>query len=379
MTSLQILLTVLVALCLVESIVWVPAQSIGFRAAFTTDPVFKQIATFRVADLGGIAFVFPALTRSAIFVSTQIPFSVSPDGIAIRWPEDHPAFGQFIPFEDLSTIEAVQRNLVLNERTRFPLASRYEAKVFARFVCELQRSPHTNRGDIINRFIASRMDPRLADSALKDFKKKTDILAGLCGSISIILFLMAPLLVWRRGFAATWFQILFCIFLNALLIAYFFHRSGKALAADGGGDLVEFATILLSPMSALNATQPLALSVSANFDPIAIAASRGATKDFRLLCSAAIRKMEFEPLVDGTANEQFAASDQWFRDQYLNELKKVAAQLGSDLADLDPPPSRDSAMAVSYCPRCHAQYSREDGACSDCSGIALKRFDVEPH
>ncbi len=37
------------------------------------------------------------------------------------------------------------------------------------------------------------------------------------------------------------------------------------------------------------------------------------------------------------------------------------------------PPDEGEAGATAFCPRCHAQYVRPDGTCSDCSGVALVR------
>jgi hypothetical protein len=37
-------------------------------------------------------------------------------------------------------------------------------------------------------------------------------------------------------------------------------------------------------------------------------------------------------------------------------------------------PARQSEGAVAYCPRCLSEYAGATDVCSDCEGVALKRF-----
>src|SRR5262249_11094698 len=43
-------------------------------------------------------------------------------------------------------------------------------------------------------------------------------------------------------------------------------------------------------------------------------------------------------------------------------------------AELLQPPSATDSTCLSYCPRCHAQFTSASGECSDCGGLPLLPF-----
>jgi len=49
-------------------------------------------------------------------------------------------------------------------------------------------------------------------------------------------------------------------------------------------------------------------------------------------------------------------------------------QSGLRLDQLTAAPARSEPESRAYCPRCHIQFTRAEGTCSDC-GVSLRRFD----
>jgi hypothetical protein len=372
MNSLGILLIALVALYIAESGVWIPPGSVGFRAIFLLGRRLKLSAPPKRSS--SVCFVYPPPVRSAVFISSPFPFFLSPDGVAIRSSGGNADMSdEFIAFANLVKVETAERKLILNGQHQFLLASKFEALAFAELINRIRELPQNERQEAVSQGIASRMDPVAADSKVAAFEDKTETLAALCGSLFFLVFVLLPVVVWRWGISRTWLQILVCVGLHVVLIAFFFLRSNAAL--EGEADLTQLGTILLSPVSALHATKPLALLTSAGLDPAAIAAARDSDEDFRLLASAAIRDLKFEYGENSAPNHEFRICAQWFRDSYLDRLEVLAVALGLNPRELNLPPKRDSPMSQAYCPRCHAQYARRAGNCSDCESVALSPFD----
>jgi hypothetical protein len=172
-----------------------------------------------------------------------------------------------------------------------------------------------------------------------------------CNTLWIFVWSVAPAIVFWRGLAGTWRGLLLSGLgiLGCILFTYW--RAHRALYPDARAER-RSQTILMgvSPLGAIRAVDHLSHRLLADTHPMVAAMA---------LCPRA----ESVRL----ARWLYFAPDQ--RDESLRRFLE-AAGLWSDVVA---PPGAGEAGATAFCPRCHAQYVRSDGTCSDCSGVMLVR------
>jgi hypothetical protein len=376
MISFALFIVVLLALYLAECVVFVQKGSIAFRESM----IFKRRTTLltkpRVNPVPGIALAFPFVGHSDVLLCSRPPFALSPTGIAIPLGlSASQSAGPFLRFENILSIESAQNKLVLNRYVRFATASKYEAELFAGLLNKIKQARPENRAELIARSISDSLSLSYADSRLDAFETETSIVRAFSSFLVAVFFILTPVAVWRFGIAVAWPFLAACVVTNILAILWAFLRSCKELRTRLKFDsAMESAMICLSPIHALRATKSLALYVSAELDPLAIAAARGSRAEFLALASVAVRTMI--PDVDSYRGDSrdYEECARWYRERFEQAVARIIRTLGLPEDALHAPPNREALVSMSYCPRCHSQYVIATGVCDDCGGVPLRAF-----
>lgn len=177
-----------------------------------------------------------------------------------------------------------------------------------------------------------------------------------CISLWIFVCGFAPAIVFWRGLAATWPELLFLgLAILGLTLAAFW-RAHRRLYPDARGER-RSKTILMgvSPLGAIRAADHLSHGLLARAHPLVAAVALCPREEAVRLA----RWLYFAP--DGhdpDVRRYLESSDLW---------DVVAA-----------PPRLEEMGAAAFCPRCHAQYVRASGDCSDCAGVGLRPRTPSP-
>ncbi|MGH9314057.1 MAG: hypothetical protein ACRD1S_12785 [Vicinamibacterales bacterium] len=203
--------------------------------------------------------------------------------------------------------------------------------------------------------------PRLAPSkdAQREAAKRIDRFYEVaepvwvaCNMLWIFVCCVAPAIVFWRGLAGTWPALLITgLAILGFILVTFWHAH-RGLYPDAS-DERRSKTLLMgvSPLGAIRAVDYLSHRALAGTDPI-IAAIALCPRDEAVRLA---RWLYFVPDHRDAGLRQFLeSSDLW---------DEVVA-----------PPHAGETGATAFCPRCHAQYVRADGTCSDCSGVELVKW-----
>jgi hypothetical protein len=186
-----------------------------------------------------------------------------------------------------------------------------------------------------------------AAAAVERFYKAAEPVRIGANTLWVYLFVAAPAVVYWRGLAATWQTLL----LSGLVILAFtlcaFWTAHADLCPGGRAERREKAILMaLSPLGAVRAVDHLSYRFLAATHPLVAAVE---------LCDRA-------EIVRLARWMYFAAPDAALR-RFLEECDLWQA--------VTSPPESGEPGASTFCPRCHAQYSRDTGECSDCAGVGL--------
>jgi hypothetical protein len=196
----------------------------------------------------------------------------------------------------------------------------------------------------------------LSKSAQKAAAKRIDLFFDSarpvwigCNAMWMFVWCLAPAIVFFRGLAGTWRELLLIGvgILGFILVTYL--RAHRRLYPEAKAERRSHAMLMgVSPLGAIRAVDHLSYRLLAEMHPLVAAMA---------LCPRA----------------ESVRLARWFYfapDHNDDGLRRFLEQAGL-WSDVTAPPEAGEAGATAFCPRCHAQYVRPDGTCSDCSGIDL--------
>jgi hypothetical protein len=188
------------------------------------------------------------------------------------------------------------------------------------------------------------------------FYEVVEPLRVACNSLWIFVFGLAPVIVFWRGLAGTWPELLLLglAFLGFTLVVFW--RGHRRLYPEARGER-RSKTILMgvSPLGAIRAADHLSHRLLAGAHPLVAAVALCPREEAVRLA----RWLYFAPDgQDPDVRRYLESSDLW---------DAVAA-----------PPRLEEMGAAAFCPRCHAQYVRASGECSDCAGVGLVKRAEAP-
>ena len=380
MKEFAILLVVLLFLYFVECGVWVPAGSVAFRLRSNRTRAIRMLTKPRAMARPSIAFAFPFSFRGGVVVFPPLPISVCPRGIAVDpWTVAEATRREFVAFENVSSIDVIQRDLVVNGTLFAVMASEVQAAKFEKIVKRLKERTLQDRSAEIERELSESLDTDIVHSKLEEYVKKTSELTLDSLALFVTIFVASPIVVWRWGLVDTWPFLLCSVVLIVVLTAWDYHRTNRELFPTSTvSQWRAIASILLSPPAAMHATKYLARDFGRDCHPLALAAARCTKEDFRSLASRVLRDLRFPRETGAPADSLALDCTNWFAHQLGNAVSSFLRKNGQEPDELIAPPARASNLAHSYCPRCLSQFVMPEGLCTDCGGIRLRSLTPSP-
>jgi hypothetical protein len=190
---------------------------------------------------------------------------------------------------------------------------------------------------------------REIDARAKEVQAKTGVLRLLAWILFGQLFIVAPALAWRFGFAQIGLLLIAAFAIANAVIAFTFFRTHRRIdRGDRWHRWTHAIVMLIATPSAVRAVDQATRHAMRGFDPLAVA-SRLAGNDDPLVRTM-LRELA-HPLPGANTGARHDAAHR------------------AGLAHREEPPQRSGEAAL-YCPRCLSQYVQGTASCTDC-GIAL--------
>ena len=358
MTELGTLFLVVLAVYVVQCICWVSPDSAVFVLNFRGRGKRK-----------GEGFVWSALDIAAFFANPFPPlspllvthwpgFQLNPDSILFIGSKGETVA---IPWEKLVVSHSGPK--LLCNGTRVFKGDETQIQSYSELLQQIRQAKRAQREQIIQKWLRTSVNMESAARRVKVFHRRSLWLKVVSNLQFFFLFLLLPLAITAFVPRILWLAI-FTVVATSILIAVDFwslHRELLAKAKDAR--FKSTLTIMLSPISAIRACDPICHDLVANYHPVAVAGAICPDAEFAALAGEHLRGSKFGVF-----------ANQWYQKKLQDSIERVVRQRGLEMEQLLVPAVQTSGCVL-YCPRCLAQYVTKRAECADCGYETLTAFN----
>jgi len=378
----QLFLFILVAVYLGECLTLVPRDAVALLASWTD----RWRVGFPSALMGsaklGMIFGNPLPPLGRTLFCQAWPFSVSPDAIygytaLTAHPEGRTGqSGRFWPFEQVRTVSAEEKNVLINGEKFCRALSAPHAASLASLIREMVRMLPGNREEAIARALRDALDTRTVAVRAESWREHERGLRWLANAVFVMVFAVCPLVAVGYGLWSTWPYLLAALLGLMIAIAVMLSRAHRVIHPGAGGDRVlSVALAATVPTITIRACDYLSRDLLAGFHPLAAAHALLAPGEFRRFARRILLDAR-EPIrpVCPSAEAGAAECESWYRARLREEMETFLSAQGIQPGDLAAPPAPRDAQSAGYCPRCEGQFTQPEGTCGNCGGIPVRAF-----
>ena len=267
--------------------------------------------------------------------------------------------------EDLNKAQKEGKRVWLSGSKHWDLGSDIESSLLTEQLAELAQLPAEDRLNWFERQIQKMFDIEAIQTRLHQFRVQTQII-NLLGilSLSSMFFGLSIIFYTKSGhlYISSIGLFVLCLWLLTLFLTWTAHR--KLYPAAKADRYKKLGLLILSPAGVARATAILSRDLLVQYHPLAVASALLSTDDFRKFASETVRDW-YHPLDSATKlHPQLHQALQDAMEKIIVDAKLSTEELLSIEDAVE-------ASAKTYCPRCGANYSIEEGFCADCPTIKL--------
>ena len=372
MTDRQILYLALALIYLSECFIWVSSKGIAFRKSVTEWGVVFSSTLFG-NESGGLALAYPLPFLGRFYMTYLMPVSFSPEGILnvsietlTRKIPKVPIDQKFYAYSEIDAVENKGNVIWINNEPFCKCGSVTQATSLVTAIQHLLKQK--DKAKQIDKYNCALLNNDKIKELIKVFDEKTDKLSIICNVQFFVSFCIAPALVYVFGSA---FIVWSCIYLiiSNLCIITMFNIVHKYLLPEHAKERINdsFKMFFCPPLS-IRAVDIISLPYLSNYHPLAVAYNTIDEARFQVFAKQALLSFNFpnELIKDMEFNHVL----QWHLDSMNSSVSKYLSEVGLDTKKMNDAPER-SSDTNSFCPRCHTQFTLENGQCSECTGVML--------
>ncbi len=357
---------------LLECGYFAPRGAQAFHSAFggkcrpaTSLPIFE-------GRPGVARFANPLPPLGRVFVTSSSPLSFSPEGLIAFvpwWPGNPPRreqTGKILAWEEIQEVATIDREVRIDGRSFLVADSREQAARVAADIAGLMETAPVKREGAIEKVLRSRTDSAAARERVAAWEQAGADHRFLANVLLLLLFLGIPLTARHYGVEVMLLPGLAALLVLTGLTLFTFRQAHRRLYPEERG--IRVKNLLLrafAPPALIRAPDVLSQPLLAGFHPLAAAAALLPRDDFREYAAGVLRDV-VHPLPPA-APEDGAEIVSWYRRLLDRELRRLIRGEGIDPEDLLRLPVPTDAGVRSCCPRCLAEFTIEEGECSDCA------------
>jgi hypothetical protein len=380
LSDLELLFLVTALLYGFECICWLRRGSVAFRTWIGRNWEIVQPGALLGNQKGGFTFAHPLPPLGTLFVGTQFPFTLTPDGVLAFIassvnPLGRPAWsGRFFPFEQIRDIKASGRKVLIDRELAARTNSPTHAENLAQKLRELKELKVDAREQAIKKLLAETLNIEALKKDWDNFQERTSSLQLLTNILFVCLFFTTPWAIHRVGVVHTWPFLLGGLFVLTLSTALVFRRAHKALFPQASDPrFAHFMMIMLWPVAAIRSADMISRPLLETYHPLALAKVFCRDEQFAQFARFILREVRFPAGASGIEPANLERARQG-TELWNAAVTKFLNRHGLKIEELLERPARADAESLSYCPRCLAQFTTRDGVCVDCGGLPLVPF-----
>jgi len=381
---------ILTGLYLFESLAWVSSGAVAIRSYFGRFRCPTRTHRLLGNDAGYLP-TFGIAPFDATLIAESCPISVAREGVygyvagslvgVDAGVDSGPASWLYCPWDRIGEIKVVDRELRLDGKMLCRLSTAGAARSLAGSLSEIAGQPQQEREVAISRFVARQFDTQPIQDRIDAWRAATRRLRF----VSLLLFCwifpvgIARYQGWLPGFSdvetiAVYLAIVLLLWWLCSGLMFYGHR--RLYPGDRPQRWKLFLTSLVSPAAAMRSPDHLARRLVGISHPVAVAAAFCADDEVCQWTGRLARDLLFPKPPQGVPAESSYGTDEvaigivrQYREASLAALWAFAKERGFDLEPLLSQPQRDDPQAVSYCPRCHQEFSLVASRCGQCGDL----------
>lgn len=367
MSDLEYLYAVMVVFYLAECTHWIRTAAAPFIA--WTGRCFRPSKPFFTAAGrdGGFHFASPLPTGGTFLVASAWPFALSP--VAVVNP-----VGTMVCFDDAPEFTARRHRLMVGKLQLAALSSPAQARRLVALLNQLVATAQGEREEVITARMRAALDSAALSARLGSFRTVSRLPGILASVLLVFVFFLAPLVIWWLGVMMAWPWLLGGLVILSAVNSIGFLRAHRRLHPDLEDErFAHFLMVLLFPPAAMRTGDMLSRPLLEPFHPLAAASELCRPEEFEALACRVACGLRYPATRPASTTAGAGAVWGWHDRAMARAVEGLLVQHDLSLDQLVAPPAQADAGSRSYCPRCHAQFTRETGTCSDC-GVGLASF-----
>ena len=365
MTDGQLLLTVFAVFYFVECLHWLPLQCVVLKTWATRRGWAAGKPSQHVAARGtGLAIAWPLPPLGSFFVAQ--PWPVIPDADGLWIGEGQVSQGHRLKWEDLH-LRREEKTITVAPGLQVQCTSPRAATLLEAFLRQTATLKPKKRSDAIESWWNDSLSLPKARAMKRKFVLASWILRMPCILVFIIAFFWLPLLYWRFG-SDSWRLLLgvASLWLMNLLVALTWRSLAARLFPEPKGSRwMEVLHLTLIPSHTIRAIDLIGIETMVGLHPLAAASAVLKAEALQSFASQLWLDWKYKPEADPLHPAVALV---------LPRLEAFCIRLGFSVDALEASPKRQGE-AGSFCPRCHAQFTKQEAACEQCGGLATKPWD----
>ncbi|HBJ37592.1 MAG TPA: hypothetical protein DDZ51_23120 [Planctomycetaceae bacterium] len=386
---------ILTGLYVFESLAWVSSGAVAIRSYFGRFRCPTRTHRLLGNDAGYLP-TFGVAPVDATLIVEACPISVAPEGIygyvatslvgVDAGVDSGPASWLYCPWDRIGEVKVVDRELRLEGKMLCRLSTTETARSLAGTLADIAGQPEQDREAAISRFVTSQFDTQSIQSRVDAWRAATRRLRF----VSLMLFFwifpvgIARYQGWLPGFSdvetiAVYLVIVLSLWWLCVGLLFFGHR--RLYPGDRLQRWKLFLTSLVSPAAAMRSSDHLARRLIGISHPVALAAVVCGDEEVCRWAGRLARDMSFPKPPQGVPAESQYVTDELaqrivreYRQQSYQALAMFSQERGFDLEPFLVPPTREDPHTVSYCPRCHQEFSVAGSRCGQCGDLATVEY-----
>ena len=380
MSDLELLFLVLGIIYVWECGWWAKRGSIGFRTWLGKSWALTQPSRLLGNQTSGLVLAHPLPPLGTLLTCHVWPLSISPDAVLSYVPPSVdaarriPGTGTLFRWDGIKRVEAKGKKVQVDGKLLVRAASPSFGSFVAAKLEIVRQASKADRKRIIERIVEESFDTKKIQRRWQELLESSAALRFATNFLFFYLFGFVPLTLWRLSLSRTWVWLLVGLLCCTLSIAVQFYQMHKRLFLEAEDErFTHFIIVLLSPASALRAHDLLSRTLLEAFHPLGVAQVFCSRPAFKRLAEDFLRELRY-PISAPHPEPLAQTTERYARELLLNRVEKFLRSHGVHPEELLAGPPRSDPGCLSFCPRCHAQFTLSEGACPDCGSVQLLQF-----
>ncbi len=331
-------------------------------------------------DNGGIFSANPLPPLGKVYICSLLPVSFSNTHVCSQISQTLTndikieKNAKSIKYDDIKSVSTIDKDIFINGNMFAKCSTPIQSIYIRDILLKLISLNDEQRENEIKSIMLEAFNSERARKKIEAFDNKSYKLRIFCNLLFLYIFLIVPVLVYFYGTIKLFIILLVLMYFSSISVSIIFYSIHKMFyPAQKSERIIDMIKMIIFPPTAVRANDFLSLNLLVNYHPLAVGLLLFDKINFENIAKKVLTDLK-HPIINDYENEQVDLTNKWHR----SNLEKIVIDFlhnnSVDIKNLIIAPSPENISCKSYCPRCEAQYTIQNGICSECSNIALISF-----